>query len=530
MRRYVLPSFPGVFRVYLVAFVLLVPALAAPWALLAADQENRLSATTRWGVSKLRTEIELMGAQPYRDGPQALAGNMLHLDAWHGYQEVVHRPKVTPGEVRFRLRLGEGGYLLFLFGRSSPYSHDGESYHAVRVSLNPGKPSCWLDISPEGEFLHREPLSVPDLQPNQWREFQLFFREDHLSLMSGGKEAGRRALDARGPQFMGFRGGAHPCAVDDVVIMQTDGQPAIREDFSNRRAVPGKMPRLAAWAALFLAGLGVLFWVLLRSPRAAAAATLSAAATLLLCSLVYWQFERRVTLARYPLADRQALVEEAKHLTDTTHYVRHIIEKEHSRSLSPGEERIVFLGTSQTWGVGATLRTETFVSRLESLLNQNRPPDRRLLALNGAVPGSISPFLAGHYRDFLAGYEHSWLMVNLGVNDNDTEILRENLRDTALAARKNGVKPVFCMEALSIETRPDGPKRGFVVREVAEELGIPVFNLHEAVRNAQDDGLFWWDSVHPTSYGHRRIAEVLLPFLQPLLEDGDGTIEKENGT
>ncbi|NLF58939.1 MAG: hypothetical protein GX580_15020 [Candidatus Hydrogenedens sp.] len=190
----------------------------------------------------------------------------------------------------------------------------------------------------------------------------------------------------------------------------------------------------------------------------------------------------------------------------------------------------MFLGTSQTWGVGATLRTETFVSRLEPLLNQNRPPDRRLLALNGAVPGSISPFLAGHYRDFLAGYEHSWLVVNLGVNDTDPEILRENLRDIVHTARSNGVKPIFCMEALSIETRADGLKRGFVVLEVAEELGIPVFNLHEAVRNAQDDGLFWWDSVHPTSYGHRRIAEVLLPFLQPLLEDGDGTIEKENGT
>ncbi len=509
-----------VFWVYLFLFALLVPALAVPWALLTANRENHLSATDRWGVGKLRVEMYLLGAQSYYDGPQALAGNMLHLDAWHGYQEVVHMPRVNPRELRFRLCLGKDAYLVLLFGRNRPFIHNGEAYHAARISLNPDKPSCWLDISPEGEFLHREPLSVPGLQPSQWQEFRLLFGEDHLSLMAGGKEAGRRALAARGPQFVGFRGGAWPCAVDDVVIMQTDGLPTIRENFSNRRDFPGNLPRIAGWAALVLVGLIVLFAVLLRKPRTAAAAALSAAVTVTLCSWIYWQFHQQVLLPGYPVVARQARQNEAQKLADNTDYARQAIEKEHSRHLNPGEERIVFLGTSQTWGSGATVRAESFVCRLESMLNRSRPPERRLLALNGAVSGSKSSLLAEEYRNYYSGFEHALLVVNLRLNDTDPDVMRESLRDIANTARGNGVKPIFCIEALSVENISAGPDMGTVVEETAREMGMPVFNLHEAVRSIQDDGLFWWDIVHPTSYGHRRIAEVLLPFLQPLL-DGD---------
>ncbi len=531
-----------VFWAYLLVFSLLLPALAVPWALLASDRENRLSATTRWGVGKLRLEIELMGALPYRDGPQALAGNMLHLDAWHGYQEVVHRPEVNPRELRFRLRLGKDGYLVFFFGRSSPYFHDGEAYHAVRLSLNPDKPSCWLDISSEGEFLHREPLSVPGLRPEQWQEFRLLFGEEDLSLWTGGGEAGRRALAARGPQFVGFRGGARPSAVDDVVIVQADGLPTIRDGFSNRRAFPEKMPALTGRAALLLAGLGALFAALLRKPRTAAAATLSAAVTVLLCSWVIWHHQQLVMAARYPLEDARARAAEAEIVKDNAHLLHRTIEMENSRPLNPGEKRIVFLGASQTWGVGASLRGDTFVNRLETLLNHDRAPNQRVLTLNGAVPGSISLFLNKHYRDFLATFEHSWLVVSLGVNERDPDIFRDNLRNIVESARGMGVRPLFCIEALSMETHPNGPDSKAIVVEVAREMGIPLFDLHEAVQNAQDDGLFWWDVVHPTSYGHRRIAEALLPLLKPFLgteagpppggdariPDGDGPNEKEN--
>jgi phospholipase/lecithinase/hemolysin len=48
---------------------------------------------------------------------------------------------------------------------------------------------------------------------------------------------------------------------------------------------------------------------------------------------------------------------------------------------------------------------------------------------------------------------------------------------------------------------------------VGVEHRIPVVDLHAELKRATERGFLWWDFVHPTSFGHRLIAEALVPHV-----------------
>lgn len=74
---------------------------------------------------------------------------------------------------------------------------------------------------------------------------------------------------------------------------------------------------------------------------------------------------------------------------------------------------------------------------------------------------------------------------------------------------------LFAQEANSIERRSEAPLHA-TMRRVAEERGIPIADVHGALARQYDRGFLWWDPVHPTSLGHRLIAETLLPEVRKL--------------
>lgn len=497
------------------AYVVLLSMLALAWTMTIIDGNNTLARHAGWGSGKSQVEMGLMGSEPFRNDTQALAGNMLHLDAWHGYQEVMLLREVKAREVEFRARLGEGGYLLFVFGRSMPFYHDGGDYHAVRISLNPEKPSSWLDISPEGEFTNRHVLEVPGLAVDRWQAYRVVFGEGKVMLFVEGGEAGFMALENAKARHIGFRGGAHSCAVDDVRIVQDDGLPKLRETFDGYGEIPGRFAAVFVPTAFAVLVSGLLLLMFTGGGlRAASAATLSLVFTAALFSWSYWYLHRTVLTARYPVVAGILADQEESVRVNGLIRSRHLISKRYPRKARQGEKRIMFLGTSQTHGSGAEMREEAFVGRLEGMLGETR----NVVVINAAVSGVDSKLLSRQYQDYLIQYEHSFLVVNLGNNDSDPVVFEQSLGEIVSAARHAGVVPVLCVEALSREESQSPPPLGVVLYGVAEKMNVPVFNLHDAIGGVQDTGLFWWDFVHPTSYGHKRMAEVLHPFLAQLMD------------
>ena len=51
---------------------------------------------------------------------------------------------------------------------------------------------------------------------------------------------------------------------------------------------------------------------------------------------------------------------------------------------------------------------------------------------------------------------------------------------------------------------------------VGNKFGVPTIDLHSYMRSIDSIGFLWWDLVHPTSYGHERLADYLAAAIHDL--------------
>ena len=505
------------------AVFFLITYCAAIWALglLLRSNDNTLIDHPEWSVSKRRLEMQPFGSTSYLTGPQALAHNRLNLHPWHGYHEVILREAMQPAEARFRFRIAEDGYVTFLFNRESTLF--GGEMAGIRFSLNPSFPSAFLIGSAQGAFHEKILIETPGLRAETWHRCHISFSDSQpgkslVECQIDGQSLPPFHLTLLEKQHVGFRGGFHPASVDDIAIRRHDGT-WFREDFANRQARRDALLRAIRYGLWALAPLlALLRWLTGRWHEA-----LSWAAALNLCAVpafvVLFLFQTHLAAERYPVVTTE--LEEAEDELRTSRLERLVeeIQKDVTLETESGITRIMFVGTSQTRGEGASVRENGFVHRLEQSLNQDAAGGR-VECLNVSVPGDHSTRLFKMYREIWLDYRPRLTVVNLSVNDQDPDIFAQNLRDLVQLNREHGIDTIFVLEATSHETYEAAEDRRIAMRQVGKELSIPITDSHGALIKAADTGFLWWDPVHPTDYGHELIAKTLLPHLrQWLLEN-----------
>jgi lysophospholipase L1-like esterase len=504
-----------------VFFLITYCAAIGALGLLLRSNDNTLIDHPEWSVSKRRLEMQPFGSTSYLTGPQALAHNRLNLHPLHGYHEVMLREAMQPAEARFGFRLAEDAYVTFLFNRESTLF--GGNMAGIRLSLNPAFPSAFLIGSAEGAFHERIPLDTPELRPETWHHCHVSFSYDPTETNTvqchiDGQSLPPFHVKLLDRQHMGFRGGFQPASVDDAAIRRNDGT-WFREDFANRQTHRDALLRAIRYGLWALAPLlALLRWLTGRWHEA-----LSWAAALNLCAVpafvVLFLFQTHIAAERYPVVTTE--IEEAEDELRASRIERLVeeIQKDVTLETEPGIMRIMFVGTSQTRGEGASVRENGFVPRLEHSLNQDAAGGR-VECLNVSVSGDHSTCLFKMYREIWLDYRPRLTVVNLSVNDQDPDVFAQNLRDLVQLNREHGIDTIFVLEATTHETYEAAEDRRIAMRQAGNELDIPIIDSHGALIRAEDTGFLWWDPVHPTDYGHELIANTLLPHLrQWLLEN-----------
>ncbi len=192
----------------------------------------------------------------------------------------------------------------------------------------------------------------------------------------------------------------------------------------------------------------------------------------------------------------------------------------------PSNDRpvVVFLGTSLTAGFGLDQDEDTYVSRLVELADSAGSPFR---AVNAGVSGETS---AGGLRriDWALRQPLDVLFLELGANDGlrgqDPAALEANLTEIIVKTRAR--YPDARVVLAGMEAPPNlGPLYTSAFREVfprvAEAQGATLVPfLLDGVAGMPE--LNQADRIHPTSEGHRIVAEVAWPVLAQVL----GTISR----
>ena len=476
-------------------------------------RENSLERSGHWLATKTTLERSVMGAFNFMRGGQSVARSRLNLSAWFGYQEVLYKRPLRLREVEFDFELGPKAYLCFLFAKSDA------SFSGVRLSLSERFPSQFFTASDAGEFLTRSAFALPPLQPRSWHHARLSFARDEVSLEIDEKPLTRAPAAVPREQVVGFRGGRRVALVDNVVFREQTGDPLRPSSTVHESFGPTDFLEVAglAVAALFVVNGALLAAGLRRAGRQIALGTLLAncvGALLMALLLGYQSF----AASRYPALGRGLLASEQQWKIATGEDVRAQLRRQYGGA--PKTNRILFLGTSQTWGAGAARRGDTFVEVVERRLGETLGSND-YECLNGGISAVDSSYL-------LEALESEWirlgakvLVIDLGNNDSDAERLGQNLLRMIRLARANGAEPIVVLEPNSAED-PDADlgalrARHDAMRRVAEAEKVSVVDMHEHLARNEDRGFLWWDSVHLTTFGQSLFAERLLPELQASL-------------
>jgi acyl-CoA thioesterase-1 len=178
--------------------------------------------------------------------------------------------------------------------------------------------------------------------------------------------------------------------------------------------------------------------------------------------------------------------------------------------------RVVFLGDSLSAGRGLA-ESDAFPAVTGELL---RTAGVEIEVVNAGVSGDTSA--GGLARlDWVLGRGADVLVVELGGNDGlrgrALENTESNLRQIVRRGRETGARVLLLGMDIPTNYGPDyGKAFAEMYVRIADEEGatlVPGF-----VRDVgADPGLLQPDGLHPTAEGHRRLAKILVPYLEDAL-------------
>lgn len=172
------------------------------------------------------------------------------------------------------------------------------------------------------------------------------------------------------------------------------------------------------------------------------------------------------------------------------------------------KKRLVFVGTSQTVGAGASAIEKTFFSILHSKLNE----EDNILSLNISQSSKKPEDMFNRFSGIVEFYKPTHVLVNLGYNRSDVSFKRvlENFFDLS---KKINAKIIFIREANNLLTQSQYLEE---LDYFTNEKGLAVIDLYSYLRNPglTNDVSFWWDPVHFNDDGQRLAADFILRELK----------------
>src|SRR6266480_113338 len=518
---------------------------------------NILLLHPEWISSKRLLANTPMGGIEAYFSRNILNRNRLNLHAWHGFNEILLNRVFSLGPLRFKFFLGDNAYLNIVFNKNQ------DSFCGVRFSRNPKFPSMFFQARPDGKFLLHKPIQNLVLSQD-WHASRMTFEGKSLVVECDGVVRGKFPVEPLRQQVIGFRSGNNVAIVDDIEVSDSDGKLVQRENFRNHRT--GWLFYLSAFASLL--SLNALIFHLCRNRRRALFSLISLELSSFFVLFIYGCFDYYFWSGRYPYKgptwgrlrdiNSNATLPEKLRLLFFTRFPFYDPEYTRWRSYSPVElirflqissvakyehimvirndsgalrmddvmdtgpdiqsylaenpfrhgTRILFLGTSQMWGSGASSPDERIASRVSSLLNTGAS-GRNIYVINGSKRGSNSFELLSNCDDHLYLFRPDLVILDLSNND-DVRSFDKGLRSLLEWTRSLHSKTLFILEAHSPEVDKIGDRHA-IMRNISTQYHVPLLDLNGYLTSdgVYDSGFLWWDLVHLTSYGQELAVEFI---------------------
>ncbi len=526
---------------------------------------NTLLAHPEWISGKRLLSGSIMGSEEGFLRRNFVDENCLTLSAWHGYNEILFNRILHVGSMRFRFLLEKNGYLNILFNKNK------DSFSGIRISRNTRFPSMFFHATDDGKFLLKEPVANLSLT-NSWHIAEIIFKSNTLSFFVDNRVIQRIQETSLEEQVIGFRSGsAKDTWVDDVEVRDMDGNLIILENFRNDKhywllllinfcliigiigiffVVSNKMQydRKRTVFRIFLFQLctvtvfaiyysfdykywtGLYHYKPLNRWRLVQVGkqinNIEKAREFFFTRFPFYDFNYSENISYTPqtLISFLGVDHTTKYRDDTKiRIIRSNSESEQFEMVddNPGAIlnyqkrkpfskgiKILFLGSSQMWGEGATFRSDRIAAQIQKNLSNHFGGEKDFYVINASKRGTGSEELLERHKNHLFLFQPDLVVINLSSNDK-IDNFRENLNSLIEFNKNIKSRTLFVLEANSTEEDIVHLKRKHeVMSNLAKEKNIPWIDLHGylAKTDVYDSGILWWDMVHLTSYGQKIAA------------------------
>ncbi len=441
---------------------------------------------SNWQSSKTQLGKGVMGSWAFMLSYRALAKNRLDLGTWHGYHELFLKKPVTFSEASFDFRLDGEACLVFFFGKA------GDTLKAIRISEDPQYESAYLEVV-EGRFVRKESLKIPVINQS-WNRFSMSFNGNRAVIIVNGSNDRITIPDISEGNCTGFRAYENPTLVDNIKLTDKGGNVVFSDKFNLK---------LTGWFWLMLVIILVnLMYISDPGSRRVLnvlVINISILITLLwLFFMIYGRFQypgewmidwKSATSNIFP--GDEPVAEDSVDL----------VAEDNSKRL-----KVLFLGSSQTWGAGATRESKTFVERFEYLVNRSN--EQKISCINTGISGIRSDEILESYRNKWIHLNPDLCIINLSMNDSGNRKFRKNLEEIIMLNRRSGITTVLIPEPV-MGYRAEHRKNQEIVKQLAKDHNLQLIDIQSYLDNHYDDGFLYWDFVHLTDFGQQLFAEEI---------------------
>ncbi|HEY4001074.1 MAG TPA: SGNH/GDSL hydrolase family protein [Candidatus Xenobia bacterium] len=470
-------------------------------------RDNTLYRDGHWISTKTRLARFTMGAVSFMVTPTALHYNRLNLGVWHGFHEVLYDQPMVLQKAAFDCLLPAETWVTFVFDKTE------HGFRGFRLSTASADPTAWLSGDVAGRFYQN--VALPLDPATGWHHVELERQPIgwHLTVDGHEIELGKTPTE---PGSCGFRGCLGLSAVDNVVLTGADGN-TYRDTFDNYAA----LPRLLCDTLLVAMGvtLAIGYWV--KGPGLVVMHLWLLILAVMLFGVQWFYLgpmhPKSIDYSKFP--EYRTYIEAAPAADTIVPDLMH----RYGGKPSPGP-RVIFVGSSQTWGSGANTDDDTWV----------RVVERRFLhvqCINVGISGVLSKHILTWYPDQFMALHPQVAVIDLGFNDPKADELVQNVGQMFDINDKNHVKSLLILEPNCPQYHDANmPIKRAALQKLAERRHVPYIDMESWLTQHDNDGFVWWDMVHLTSFGQQLFADRVFASLAPMLEGARSGVEEQRAS
>jgi len=165
-----------------------------------------------------------------------------------------------------------------------------------------------------------------------------------------------------------------------------------------------------------------------------------------------------------------------------------------------------------------------YPAQLMTLINGRLKGQTQALVINAGVNGDDTNGMLRRFRQSVAIEKPEIVVIWGGINDlgaaNDPEQVMENLTKLYDLCGETGATPVTCTLTPTRLTSTKIRRLNELIRAYASEKGLVLVDLFYGLVDMEDNlrQEYSDDGVHLTQEGYKRIAEIVLGAIAPLIE------------